>query len=110
MIPRILENRISEKINGGKDIVLVGARQVGKTTLLKSILKDFVFLFLDGDDPTIRAMLTSPNTEQIRIILADDRIVFIDEAQRIPGIGLTLKIISSQNRKKLSSTDRIKLS
>lgn len=96
MFPRILENRIREKIGGGKAIVLVGARQVGKTTLIKRILKDFDFLFLDADDPTTRSMLTNPNTEQIRTILSDNRIVFLDEAQRISGIGLTLKIITDQ--------------
>jgi uncharacterized protein len=96
MFPRILEKRIREKIGGGKAIVLVGARQVGKTTLIKSILKDFDYLFLDADDPTTRSMLTNPNTEQIRTILADNRIVFLDEAQRISGIGLTLKIITDQ--------------
>jgi predicted AAA+ superfamily ATPase len=96
MFPRILENRIREKIGGGKAIVLVGARQVGKTTLIRSILKDVDFLFLDADDPTIRSMLTNPNTEQIRTILSDNKIVFLDEAQRISGIGLTLKIITDQ--------------
>ena len=96
MFPRILENRIREKIGGGKAIVLVGARQVGKTTLIKSILKDLDFLFLDADDPSTRSMLTGPNTEQIRTILSDYKIVFLDEAQRISGIGLTLKIITDQ--------------
>jgi predicted AAA+ superfamily ATPase len=96
MFPRILENRIREKIGGGKAIVLVGARQVGKTTLIKRILKDLDYLFLDADDPTTRSMLTNPNTEQIRTMLADSKIVFLDEAQRIPGIGLTLKIITDQ--------------
>ncbi|MBS4013447.1 MAG: ATP-binding protein [Bacteroidetes bacterium] len=96
MFPRILEKRIREKIGGGKAIVLVGARQVGKTTMINSILKDLDFLFLDADDPTTRSMLTNPNTEQIRTILADNKIVFIDEAQRISGIGLTLKIITDQ--------------
>jgi len=46
MIPRILENRISEKINGGLVIVLLGARQVGKSNPLKSILKDLDYLLL----------------------------------------------------------------
>ncbi len=96
MITRTLENKIRNKIGSGKAIVLVGARQVGKTTLIKSILKDSDFLFLDADDPTIRSMLTNPNTEQIRTILADNSIVFLDEAQRISGIGLTLKIITDQ--------------
>jgi hypothetical protein len=96
MFQRVIEKRIREKIGSGKAIVLVGARQVGKTTLIKSILNDYDYLFLDADDPAIRTMLTSPNTEQIRTILADHRIVFLDEAQRISGIGLTLKIITDQ--------------
>ena len=96
MYSRILENTIKEKINSGKAIVIVGARQVGKTTLIKSILENKEYLFLDADDPTIRNLLSNPNTEQIRTILADNKTVFLDEAQRIEGIGLTLKIITDQ--------------
>ncbi|MDP2236554.1 MAG: ATP-binding protein [Bacteroidales bacterium] len=96
MFQRILEKSIREKIGSGKAIVLTGARQVGKTTLIKSILDGLEYLFLDADDPTIRTLLSSPNTEEIRTILADNKIVFLDEAQRIPGIGLTLKIITDQ--------------
>lgn len=99
MLERYLESRIRNNINTGKAIVLVGARQVGKTTLLKSILNEFEYLFLDGDDPTTRSLLSNPNTEQIRTIIGDNKIVFLDEAQRIPGIGLTLKIITDQFKK-----------
>jgi len=96
MFVRNLENSIKVNMFGGKAIVVVGARQVGKTTLIRKILDSYDYLFLDADDPTIRTLLSSPNTEQIRTILADYKIVFIDEAQRIPGIGLTLKIICDQ--------------
>jgi len=96
MYTRTIESSIRKKINGGKAIVVVGARQVGKTTLIKSILAGLDYLFLDADDPTIRNLLTNPNTERIRTILADYKTVFLDEAQRIPGIGLTLKIITDQ--------------
>jgi hypothetical protein len=96
MFQRTIEKRINEKINSGKAIVVVGARQVGKTTLLNSVLKGKDYLFLDADDPTTRNLLLSPNTEQIRTILSDYKFVFLDEAQRIPGIGLTLKIITDQ--------------
>jgi len=96
MFPRTLENKIKEKINKGKAIVLVGARQVGKTTLLQTILKDIVYLFLDADDPTTRNLLSRPNTEQIRTIIGENKFIFLDEAQRIPEIGLTLKIITDQ--------------
>ncbi len=96
MFQRNLENIIKDKINSGKAIVVVGARQVGKTTLIKNVLKEIDYLFLDADDPTIRNLLSNPNTEQIRTIIADNKSVFLDEAQRIPGIGLTLKIITDQ--------------
>ncbi len=96
MYQRILENIVKEKIGTQKAIIIVGARQVGKTTLIKNLLKDDDFLFFDADDPTIRKLLSSPNTEQIRVFLGDFKIVFIDEAQRIEGIGLTLKIITDQ--------------
>lgn len=96
MFDRTIENTIKEKIGGGKAIVVVGARQVGKTTLLNKILKDKDYLFLDADDPTTRNLLQSPTTEQIRTIIGDYKYIFLDEAQRIPGIGLTLKIITDQ--------------
>jgi len=96
MLDRYLEASIKSKLNSGKAIIVVGARQVGKTTLLKRILEKCDYLFLDGDDPTVRSLLSSPNTEQIRTIIGDKKIIFLDEAQRIPGIGITLKIITDQ--------------
>jgi predicted AAA+ superfamily ATPase len=96
MFARTIENIIKKKINSGKAIVVVGARQVGKTTLLNEILKDKDFLFLDADDPSTRSLLQNPTTEQIRTFIGEHRYIFIDEAQRIPGIGLTLKIITDQ--------------
>lgn len=96
MVKRHLEGVLKGKINRGKAIILVGARQVGKTTLIKSVLEKSDYLFLDGDDPTVRKLLSSPNTEQIRTIIGDSKIIFMDEAQRISGIGITLKIITDQ--------------
>jgi len=99
MFNRTIENIIKEKVDGGKAIIVVGARQVGKTTLLNEILKDKDYLFLDADDPATRNLLQSPTTEQIRTFIGDYKNVFLDEAQRIPGIGLTLKIITDQFKK-----------
>ncbi len=96
MYQRTLENIIKKKIGTGKAIVVIGARQVGKTTLIKKIINGNDYLFLDADDPTVRQLLHRPNTEEIRSILGNNKIVFIDEAQRIEGIGLTLKIITDQ--------------
>ncbi len=96
MFDRLIKNRIEKNINSGKAIVVVGARQVGKTTLLKELLKDKEYLFLDADDPATRSVLSNPTTEQIRSFIGNYKYVFLDEAQRIKGIGLTLKIITDQ--------------
>jgi uncharacterized protein len=96
MFNRTIEKTVKEKLSTGKAIIVTGARQVGKTTLLKEILKDKDYLFLDGDDPLTRRLLDHPTTEQIRTIIGSYTYLFLDEAQRIPGIGLTLKIITDQ--------------
>ena len=96
MFVRTIEKLIEEKFGDRKAIIVVGARQVGKTTLLRKVLDDKRYLFLDADDPSTRSLLQSPTTEQIRTFLSDFKFVFLDEAQRIPGIGLTLKIITDQ--------------
>jgi predicted AAA+ superfamily ATPase len=96
MFVRTIEEIVKEKFESKKAIIVVGARQVGKTTLLQKVLKNKNYLFLDADDPSIRSLLQNPTTEQIRTFLGDYKYVFLDEAQRISGIGLTLKIITDQ--------------
>ncbi len=96
MYARYLRDQIKKRMDSGKAIVLIGPRQVGKTTLLKSILEGQEYLFLDCDDPKTRTLLTESNTQEIRTILKNHKIVFVDEAQRVKGIGLTLKIITDQ--------------
>lgn len=93
---RIIHSQIENKLGNGKAIVLVGPRQVGKTTLIQEILKSKDFLFLNGDDPTVRQVLNSPNTKELQNIIGEKKYVFVDEAQRIENIGLTSKIITDQ--------------
>lgn len=76
--------------------MVIGPRQVGKTTLISEFLKDEDYKFFDGDDPLVRQVLDTPNTEEIRSLLENKKVVFIDEAQRINNIGLTMKIIIDQ--------------
>lgn len=96
MIKRILQQEIDNRIGIGKAILLIGARQVGKTTLLRTVLKNKRHLFLDGDNPSVKKLLTNPNTEELKSIIGSHDIVFIDEAQHIENIGLTLKLITDQ--------------
>jgi predicted AAA+ superfamily ATPase len=96
MYKRYLKDRIIKRINSGKAIILVGPRQVGKTTLIREVLNSHDYLFFDGDDPLTRTLLNQPNTEEIRRIIGKHKYIFIDEAQRIQDIGLTMKIITDQ--------------
>ena len=96
MYPRTLKDKLSSKLGKGKAIVIVGPRQVGKTTLIKSIIGDSPHLFLDGDNLAVRSLLTDINTEELKTVIGKHNLVFIDEAQRINDIGLTAKIITDQ--------------
>ena len=98
MYSRYLRDVIERRIGSGKAIILTGPRQVGKTTLIESILQTKEYLLLDGDDPKTRNLLTEPNTQEIQRILGKYKFIFIDEAQRIQGIGLTMKIITDRFR------------
>ncbi|MCF8338556.1 MAG: hypothetical protein K9I74_11315 [Bacteroidales bacterium] len=57
------------------------------------MLKNKDYLYLDADDPSPRSLLQNPIAEQTRSFIGEYKYVFVEEAQRIPGIGLTLKII-----------------
>lgn len=96
MIKRIIRTSIENDFFSGKAIVVLGPRQVGKTTLIQDILQGKQHLFLNADDSTVRQLLNQPDTFQLEQIIGDNNIVFIDEAQRLPEAGLTLKLITDQ--------------
>lgn len=96
MYIRLLQKQISARFNKGKAIILIGPRQSGKTTLFNNILKNINHLYLDADNPTVRGLLTNPNFEQLKNIISNNKFIFLDEAQRIPNIGISLKMIIDQ--------------
>jgi len=96
MIKRALFQKLNEKFNKGKAIVLLGPRQVGKTTLINTCLEGKYFLFLNGDDPEIRNLLENTGVSKLRLIIGKNTLIFIDEAQRIKDIGLIAKMIIDQ--------------
>ena len=96
MITRKLQRIVSGKVGKGKAIMVIGPRQVGKTTLILEELRKQEYLFFDGDDPVVRRLLQTPSTERLASIIGDLEFVLIDEAQGIEVIGLTLKIITDQ--------------
>ncbi len=93
MIERTLQAIIENDMFRGKAIVVIGARQVGKSTLFRMVLekKSEKILRLNCDEPEVRAMLTEAGTSDLKLIVGQNRIVMIDEAQSVPGIGMTLK-------------------
>lgn len=78
-----------------KIIVLYGPRQVGKTTLVKTIFSQLSkkSVLFTTDDREISRILSSQDLNQLRLLTAGYDIVCIDEAQRIENIGLTLKLM-----------------
>jgi len=96
MIKRILQQKITERLFKGKIIVLLGPRQVGKTTLIQSILNSLSLpsILLNGDESDVRDMLSNTTSTKLKAIIGKHKIVFIDEAQRIPNIGITLKLFA----------------
>ncbi len=95
LLQRKLQQVIEDRMFKGKAIVLVGARQVGKSTLFRQILtgKQDV-LTLNCDDAEVREMLTNINRGELQRIIGNHRIVMVDEAQRVQGIGLAMKLIT----------------
>lgn len=96
MIHRDLQPIIESRLHKGKAIIVIGARQVGKSTLLKHITSKCSepVLMLNCDEPDIKEMLTNTNSTELRMLIGGNKIVLIDEAQRVPDIGLTLKLIT----------------
>ena len=96
MVKRDLNQTLSKRLKDNKAIIILGARQVGKTTFLMKLLENQDYLFIDGDDPLNVELLANANTETLRRIIGSKKIVFFDEAQRISNIGLLTKIIIDQ--------------
>lgn len=96
MILRILQDTIEKRLFKGKAVLIFGPRQSGKSTLVETLLKDKDHLYLNGDEADARETLTNTTSTRLKALLGNKKIAFIDEAQRIPNIGLTLKLFTDQ--------------
>jgi predicted AAA+ superfamily ATPase len=96
MIPRTQEENLRRLIGKGKAIIVIGPRQVGKTTLVRAITRSLErkLLWLTGDDPGARTLLDNISLARLQILVGQNEVVVVDEAQRFPNIGLTLKLIT----------------
>jgi predicted AAA+ superfamily ATPase len=100
LIKRIQEGNLADELSAAKSKVLVlyGARQVGKTTLIRETLRKFQgrVLEINADNVHFYDTLSSRNSDQLKGLVQGYDLLFIDEAQRIPDIGINLKILHDQ--------------
>ncbi len=96
MIRRQLQDVIEARMFADKAIIVIGARQVGKSTLFNMVLegRKEPALQLNCDEPEVQEMLSAMNTQELRLLIGQNKILVIDEAQRVENIGMTLKRIT----------------
>lgn len=99
MIPRILENRIRESLHWKTAIVVLGPRQVGKTTLMRQLFDptDPSVKWFNGEMSAHRAYFADPSDQTLKVAIGDAKTVVLDEAQLIPSIGLVVKVLVDYN-------------
>ena len=95
MIVRDIEVDLQRKLFQGKVITLIGARQTGKTTLLKRLFEAYRedALWLNADEYDIQERFKQPTSTQLKALIGNKKLVIIDEAQQITNIGLALKLL-----------------
>ena len=95
MFTRELYPVILDQCFKGKAIILLGARQVGKTTLLRQVIQtaQTEVQYLNCDEPQVVEALTNRNLRELVLLVGKAKYIFIDEAQKVNNIGLTLKLI-----------------
>ncbi len=95
-IPREIFKKISHSVKPQKVLILLGARRVGKTELIKKYLENFNkndYLIFNGDDQKTLDAFAERSIDNYKRILGNKKLLVIDEAQKIPEIGLKLKLI-----------------
>ena len=96
MIRRHYERLISEQMQlDNRVIVVYGPRQVGKTTLVRLLLENYPgkVLTINADDTDYQPVLSSRSMHQLRQLVSGYDLLFLDEAQRVPDIGINLKLL-----------------
>lgn len=101
MFHRNLKDNIISACFKKKVVILLGARQVGKTTLLKEMLKDIPepSIWLNADEADILNALSNAttSTQLLQLFGRQNKVVVIDEAQQVPDIGKKLKLVFDTN-------------
>lgn len=96
MIQRLIKKEIIQSLQTShKVIVIYGARQVGKTTLINSIIEnlDKKTIKVNADILQYNTIFSSRNLQSMMEVIDDNEVLFIDEAQNINDIGINIKIL-----------------
>ncbi len=99
---RHLAKTIEKWMFRSKILVITGARQVGKTTLLQNMLKNYPkpVLYINAEEPANKRLFADLSVSKIREIIGGNEIVVIDEAQQIENVGLCLKLMADNFKDK----------
>lgn len=92
---REIAGNLVNKLQPNKVVIVCGARRVGKTLLVKKILEEIgePVLRLNGEDINVHDKLAIRTVENYKQLLGSYKLLYIDEAQKIPEIGLKLKLM-----------------
>lgn len=95
-IARTIQQEVENSLFKGKIVIIYGARQVGKTTLIKQIQEKHseISVYLDCDEPDVRKAFTEATSTAMKAFIGNKKLVFIDEAQRVKNVGLSLKLLA----------------
>jgi hypothetical protein len=96
IINRAIFNEIKAQIKTGRVLLLLGARRVGKSHLLRQVISELnpsELLLLNGEDQTTIDRMAVRSVENFKVLLGNAKFLFIDEAQNIPDIGTKLKLL-----------------
>jgi len=94
MIKRYIQTDVEKALFKGRVVILYGARQVGKTTLVKEIQKNTDdSIYFNCDEPYVRKALTDKSSKELCDFVGKHKLVILDEAQRVENIGITLKLL-----------------
>lgn len=91
MVVRTQQTEIDSYLFKGKSILVFGARQVGKTSLIRNTIKNKAAVWLNGDEPDTQFLLSNITTDRLQALVGINKILVIDEAQMIDNIGLLIK-------------------
>jgi predicted AAA+ superfamily ATPase len=96
MLKRIITHKLEKAIKYSSAVALLGARQIGKTTLAHQVSKNRAFIYLDLESPEDLLRLSDATSF---FLSNSDKLIILDEIQRLPDIFMILRGVIDKNRR-----------